>query len=212
MSLQAKDIAVGDRVVNKTFPPISRHTLALYCGASGDHNPIHVDLDFAKKAGFRRRLRPRDAGDGLSRPGVDGCGCAWRHPLLLNAVCRNYATRQPTDLRRRGRRTVRSEWVKNECGFPLLPRMRRARSSSPAKPSLPSEEFDMQNLKDKVALVSGSGRGIGRAIALKLARHGAKVVVNDARRRTGACGRRRNQVGRRRSCCRKWQRYRPRLS
>jgi acyl dehydratase len=52
MSLQAKDIAVGVRVVNKTFPPISRHTLALYCGASGDHNPIHVDLDFAKKAGF----------------------------------------------------------------------------------------------------------------------------------------------------------------
>src|SRR3984957_1838049 len=71
-------------------------------------------------------------------------------------------------------------WAKNECGFPLLPRMRRARSSSPAKPSLPSEEFDMQNLKNKVALVSGSGRGIGRAIALKLARHGAKVVVNDA--------------------------------
>jgi acyl dehydratase len=53
MSLQTtKELAVGDRVVNKTFLPISRHTLALYCGASGDHNPIHVDLDFAKKAGF----------------------------------------------------------------------------------------------------------------------------------------------------------------
>jgi 3-oxoacyl-[acyl-carrier protein] reductase len=34
-------------------------------------------------------------------------------------------------------------------------------------------------LKDKVALVSGSGRGIGRAIALKLASAGAHIVVND---------------------------------
>jgi 3-oxoacyl-[acyl-carrier protein] reductase len=34
-------------------------------------------------------------------------------------------------------------------------------------------------LQDKVALVSGSGRGIGKAIALKLAHAGANVVVND---------------------------------
>ena len=43
---------VGARIIHKEFPPITRHQLALYCGASGDHNPIHVDLDFAKKAGF----------------------------------------------------------------------------------------------------------------------------------------------------------------
>ncbi|MGQ0683602.1 MaoC family dehydratase [Bradyrhizobium sp.] len=43
---------VGERIVHKEFPPITRHRLALYCGASGDHNPIHVDLDFARKAGF----------------------------------------------------------------------------------------------------------------------------------------------------------------
>ena len=44
--------AVGDLVVDKTFPPISRTTLALYAGASGDHNPMHIDSDFAKNAGF----------------------------------------------------------------------------------------------------------------------------------------------------------------
>jgi 3-oxoacyl-[acyl-carrier protein] reductase len=37
----------------------------------------------------------------------------------------------------------------------------------------------MGTLEGKVTLVSGSGRGIGREIALKLAREGASVVVND---------------------------------
>ena len=37
----------------------------------------------------------------------------------------------------------------------------------------------MGTLDSKTAIVSGSGRGIGRAIALKLASEGASVVVND---------------------------------
>jgi acyl dehydratase len=42
----------GDALPSLTLPPITRLTLALYCGASGDHNPIHVDSDFAKAAGM----------------------------------------------------------------------------------------------------------------------------------------------------------------
>ncbi len=43
---------VGSTVVDKRFPPITRTTLALYAGASGDLNPMHIDIDFARKSGF----------------------------------------------------------------------------------------------------------------------------------------------------------------
>ena len=37
----------------------------------------------------------------------------------------------------------------------------------------------MTNLKDKIAIVTGAGHGIGKGIALALARNGADVVVTD---------------------------------
>ena len=45
-------LQVGDALPTLELPPLTRHTLALYCGASGDHNPIHVDIDFARSAGL----------------------------------------------------------------------------------------------------------------------------------------------------------------
>jgi acyl dehydratase len=43
---------VGERLPEIRFGPISRATLALYAGASGDHNAIHIDSDMAKAAGM----------------------------------------------------------------------------------------------------------------------------------------------------------------
>ncbi|MEV0055892.1 MaoC/PaaZ C-terminal domain-containing protein [Saccharopolyspora shandongensis] len=34
------------------LPKITRTTLALYAGASGDHNPMHIDIDVAKSGGM----------------------------------------------------------------------------------------------------------------------------------------------------------------
>jgi acyl dehydratase len=45
-------VNVGDELPAVAKPAISRTTLALFCGASGDHNPIHIDIDFAKAAGM----------------------------------------------------------------------------------------------------------------------------------------------------------------
>jgi acyl dehydratase len=44
-------LKTGDALPGFTTPPVSRLTLALYCGASGDHNPMHVDIDYAKAGG-----------------------------------------------------------------------------------------------------------------------------------------------------------------
>jgi len=52
MPLTYDSVNVGDVLTEHASKPISRHTLALYCGASGDHNPIHVDSDFAKRFGM----------------------------------------------------------------------------------------------------------------------------------------------------------------
>jgi acyl dehydratase len=45
-------IQVGDELPALQLPPVDRTTLALFAGASGDHNPIHIDIDVARRAGM----------------------------------------------------------------------------------------------------------------------------------------------------------------
>ena len=45
-------VQAGDSLPPLTLAPINRTTLALFAGASGDHNPIHIDIDYARKAGM----------------------------------------------------------------------------------------------------------------------------------------------------------------
>ena len=53
MNFNLDNASVGDKIPDLVIEPITRSTLALYAGASGDHNPIHIDLDFAKEVGMK---------------------------------------------------------------------------------------------------------------------------------------------------------------
>lgn len=53
MSVTTSDaLTVGTELTPLQVAPISRATLALFAGASGDTNPIHIDLDVARSAGL----------------------------------------------------------------------------------------------------------------------------------------------------------------
>lgn len=45
-------LKVGDALPPLAIEPINRTTLALFAGASGDHNAVHIDLDAVRRAGM----------------------------------------------------------------------------------------------------------------------------------------------------------------
>lgn len=53
MNVPAFDaVRVGDELPAVELPPVDRATLALFAGASGDHIPLHIDIDVARRAGM----------------------------------------------------------------------------------------------------------------------------------------------------------------
>jgi acyl dehydratase len=50
--LAYSDLDVGDKLPPLTLPALDRTTLALFAGASGDHVPLHLDVDVARRAGM----------------------------------------------------------------------------------------------------------------------------------------------------------------
>jgi len=51
-TLTFDDVKIGDTLPPLTLEPVNRTTLALFAGASGDHNRVHIDTDYARKAGM----------------------------------------------------------------------------------------------------------------------------------------------------------------
>lgn len=67
-------IQVGDTLPPVVIAPLDRATLALFAGASNDHNPMHIDIDVARRNGS-----PDVFGHGM-------LSMAWLGRLLTNWV------------------------------------------------------------------------------------------------------------------------------
>ena len=50
--MTATALKVGSELTPVVTQPISRYTLAIFAGGSGDHNPMHIDTDFAHSFGM----------------------------------------------------------------------------------------------------------------------------------------------------------------
>lgn len=52
MTVDVLVVEIGAELPELRLGDVSRSTLALFAGASGDHNPMHIDIDVAKSAGL----------------------------------------------------------------------------------------------------------------------------------------------------------------
>jgi acyl dehydratase len=53
--MSASQLRSGEKLPTLVVGPFSQESLAAYAAASGDSNPLHLDLEFARRFGFSAR-------------------------------------------------------------------------------------------------------------------------------------------------------------
>lgn len=177
-SAKASEVTIPERdpdhVIEET---VLEQQAALY-RLTGDTNPIHIDPSFAQMAGFES-------------PFLHGlCTFGFAGRAVLKALCNNDPNRLVSfggrfaDQVFMGDQVVTKIWdnkdgtailqVETQKGNVVLNQSEITYKTRQQKGQSKNLDF-----KNKVAVVTGAGGGLGRAHALELAKRGAKVVVND---------------------------------
>ena len=182
-----KDIQVGQAVVLQRR--ISSQDVDAFAKFSGDYNPLHVNADFAQRTTFQRRVAHGmlvasyvSTLIGMHLPGPGALwtqqSFRWLAPVFIGDELKISLT---VTHKSEGTRTLvvevkavnqRGMMVMEGEGSVMVLEERRIERGLP--------------LSERVALVTGSSRGIGAAIALALGQAGACVVVNYVRSATRA--------------------------
>jgi acyl dehydratase len=92
MTTALTDVEVGTELPALELEPITRTTLALYGPASGDHNPIHLDIDVARSVG----LDDVFAHGMLSMAYLGRLLTNWTPPSASSAACTSSSTTPAT--------------------------------------------------------------------------------------------------------------------
>ncbi len=172
-------IAAGDEA--RISKKILAEDLEAFARLSGDHNPLHMDAEFARRTSFQRRVAHGMLAAsyvstlvGMHLPGPGALwmqqNFRWRAPafigdeleITLKVIHKSEGARTLTIAVSAVNQN--NQIVMEGEGTVMVLEERTVTRDLP--------------LSERVALVTGSSRGIGAAIARALAQSGARVVIN----------------------------------